>query len=103
MYCSVHLPRRSRHCARSSPEADELTMRFAMVDEDAELKDSVQRLHRFIVDAVRAKRGDPFASPFTVSEIYQELAPYRTVRTALSFEMNADYEHALVRMLAGID
>jgi hypothetical protein len=74
-----------------------------MVDEDTELKDSVQRLHRFIVDAVRARRGDPFATPVTVSEIYQELAPYRTVRSTLGFEMNADYEHALVRMLSGVD
>jgi hypothetical protein len=74
-----------------------------MVDEDTELKDSVQRLHRFVVDAVRARRGDPFAQPVTVAEIYQDLAPYRTVRAALGFEMNADYEHALVRMLSGID
>jgi hypothetical protein len=74
-----------------------------MVDEDTELKDSVQRLHRFVVDAVRTRRGDPFAAPVTVSEIYQDLAPYRTVRTTLGFEMNADYEHALVRMLAGVD
>ena len=74
-----------------------------MVDEDSELKDTVQRLHRFIVDALRAKRDDPFASPVTVSEIYQQLAPYRTVRTVLGFEMNADYEHALTRLLAGVD
>ncbi len=74
-----------------------------MVDEDTELKDSVQRLHRFIVDALRTRRGDPFASPVTVAEIYQELAPYRTARAALGFEMNADYEHALVRLLAGVD
>ena len=74
-----------------------------MVDDDTELKDSVQRLHRFVVDALRARRGDPFAAPVTVSEIYQEIAPYRTVRGTLGFEMNADYEHALVRMLAGVD
>lgn len=74
-----------------------------MADEDSELKDTVQRLHRYIVDALRAKRDDPFASPVTVAEIYQQLAPYRTVRTVLGFEMNADYEHALTRLLAGVD
>ncbi len=74
-----------------------------MVEDDTDLKDSVQRLHRFIVDTVSARRGDPFASPVTVAEIYQDLAPYRTVRSALGFEMNADYEHALVRMLSGVD
>ncbi|MEO5511905.1 MAG: zinc ribbon domain-containing protein [Longimicrobiales bacterium] len=74
-----------------------------MVDEDMELVDSVQRLHRYVVDALRVRRGDAFASPVTVAEIYQELAPYRTVRSVLGFEMNADYEHALLRMLSGID
>ena len=74
-----------------------------MADDDGELKDTVQRLHRFIVDALRSKRDDPFGTPVTVSEIYQQLAPYRTVRTVLGFEMNADYEHALTRLLAGVD
>lgn len=73
-----------------------------MVDDDADLKDSVQRLHRYIVDAL-SRRGDPYATAVTVSEIYQTLAPYRTVRSALGFEMNADYEHALVRLLSGLD
>jgi hypothetical protein len=74
-----------------------------MVDDDMELVDSVQRLHRYVVDALRVRRGDAFAAPVTVAEIYQELAPYRTVRSVLGFEMNADYEHALLRMLSGID
>jgi hypothetical protein len=74
-----------------------------MVDEDTELKDSVQRLHRYVVDALRVRRGDAFDSPVTVAEIYQELAPYRAVRAVLGFEMNADYEHALLRLLAGVD
>jgi hypothetical protein len=72
-------------------------------DEDAGMKESVQRLHRYIVDAAAARSGDAFAAPVTVAEIYQEIAPYRTVRTVLGFEMNADYEHVLMRMLAGID
>ena len=37
-----------------------------------------------------------------MAEIYQDLVPYRIVRSQLGFEMNADYEHALLLMLAGI-
>jgi hypothetical protein len=54
------------------------------------------------VEAVRRRRdGDPHGSPVTVAEIYQELAPYRSVRSALGLDMNADYEHTLLRLLSG--
>lgn len=39
--------------------------------------------------------------PFTVAEIYQDLVPYALYREALGVEMNGDYEHALLRLLAG--
>lgn len=62
----------------------------------------LERLHALLVEAVRRRRGgDPFQAPVTVAEIYQELAPYRSVRSALGLEMNADYEHTLVRLLSG--
>ena len=70
--------------------------------DDVELRESVIRLHRFVTDAVSRTR-DPYRTPVTVAEIYQEIAPYRTVRDTLGFEMNADYEHALLRLLAGVD
>src|SRR5687768_8744585 len=62
---------------------------------------NVERLHRALVDAIRTSRGEDFASPITVSEIYQKLLPYRAARAAVGFEMNADYEYALLRLLAG--
>ena len=61
----------------------------------------VQRLHHALAEALALRRPDIEAAPVTVAEIYQELVPYRTVRSSVGFEMNADYEHALLRLLAG--
>lgn len=61
----------------------------------------VERLLAALSDALRRTRKDPFGSPVTVAEIYQDLVPYRSVRTALGFQMNADYEHTVLRLLAG--
>jgi len=62
----------------------------------------LQRLHALLVEAVRQRRGaDPHASPVTVAEIYQDLVPYRQVRAAIGLDMNADYEHTLLRLLSG--
>lgn len=62
--------------------------------------DNVQRLHRALVDAMQRTRGDDFERPITVSQIYQELVPYRVARS-IGFDMNADYEFALLRLLSG--
>ncbi len=61
----------------------------------------VQRLHRALAEAIERRRPDIEVAPVTVAEIYQELVPYRLVRGTVGFEMNADYEHALLRLLAG--
>jgi Double zinc ribbon/PHF5-like protein len=71
------------------------------VFDDRMTDDQVERLHGRLVDALRRLRPDPFGSPVTVAEIYQDLVPYRSVRTELGFDMNADYEHTLLRLLAG--
>jgi hypothetical protein len=69
---------------------------------EEELMDGfVEELYRALVAALRRSREDPFAAPVTVAEIYQDLVPYREVRGQLGFEMNADYEHTLLRLLAG--
>lgn len=65
------------------------------------MSDNVERLHRALVDAIHKSRGGDFEQPVTVSEIYQTLLPYRAARAAVGFEMNADYEYALLRLLAG--
>ncbi len=60
----------------------------------------VTRLYRALVEELR-RRGHQEGRPLKVSELYQSLVPYRTVRSTLGVELNADYEHALLRLLAG--
>lgn len=62
---------------------------------------AVAQLHRTLVDALRRSRPAGPNRPVTVAEIYQDLVPYKTARTVAGFSMNADYEHALLRLLAG--
>lgn len=64
---------------------------------------SVARLHRALVDAMRRHRPSASNGPVTIAEIYQDLVPYRSVRSALGFALNADYEHALLQLLAGVE
>ncbi|TFH66333.1 MAG: hypothetical protein E4G90_04100, partial [Gemmatimonadales bacterium] len=59
------------------------------------------RFHRALVREIQTKRPEHISSPFTVAEIYQNLVPYRTHRDEIGVEMNADYEYALLRLLAG--
>jgi hypothetical protein len=63
--------------------------------------DTVHRLYDRLAKALRRSRREGFTAPVTVAEIYQELVPYRSVREELGFAMNADYEHVLLRLLAG--
>jgi hypothetical protein len=60
----------------------------------------VVQLHRALVDALIMSDKHNEYAPVTVAEIYQDLIPYRSVRM-LGFAMNADYEHALLQLLAG--
>lgn len=61
----------------------------------------VERLYEALVDEVRRTRPELLGESFTVAEIYQNLVPYRTHRERVGAEMNGDYEHALLRLLAG--
>lgn len=63
--------------------------------------DTVDRLYERLADVMQRTRRDAFTAPVTVAEIYQELVPYRLVRGDVGFDMNADYEHALLRLLSG--
>jgi hypothetical protein len=64
-------------------------------------KEVLGRFHRALVREIQAKSPEHISSPFTVAEIYQNLVPYRTHRDEIGVEMNADYEYALLRLLAG--
>jgi hypothetical protein len=72
-----------------------------MPNEDRMMDHLVEQLHACLADAMRQSRAGAFDSPVTVAEIYQDLVPYRSVRSRLGFEMNADYEHTLLRLLSG--
>lgn len=61
----------------------------------------LSRFHDVLVDEIRTRRPELLTEPFTVAEIYQTLIPYRTHRDRLGVEMNGDYEHVLLRLLAG--
>jgi len=63
--------------------------------------DVLQRFHRVLVREIQASNPEYLNAPFSVAEIYQNLVPYRTHRDEIGVDMNADYEHALLRLLAG--
>jgi hypothetical protein len=59
------------------------------------------RFHGTLVEEIVHHHPEYLNTPFTVAEIYQNLVPYRTHRDRIGIEMNGDYEHALLRLLAG--
>ena len=61
--------------------------------------DLLDRLHQRLIDAL--ERSDPRPALPTVAEIYQQLIPYRALRDQLDVSELAEYEHALLRLLAG--
>jgi predicted RNA-binding Zn-ribbon protein involved in translation (DUF1610 family) len=63
------------------------------------MNDFVVRLHRALLETLQ-QRSARLDQPVTVAEIYQDLIPYRLVRS-FGFALNADYEFALLQMLAG--
>jgi RNA polymerase subunit RPABC4/transcription elongation factor Spt4 len=65
------------------------------------MNESLAHLHRALVDALAQRVHHAPNQPVTVAEIYQDLIPYRSVRTTLGFALNADYEQALLQLLAG--
>ena len=59
--------------------------------------DALDRLYRRVAD-VLLRQPD---TQVTVGDVYQNLVPYRLVRSELGFSELAEYEHALLRLLAG--
>lgn len=62
---------------------------------------SLERFHHLLVASLRERGEGALDRPFTISEIYQDLVPYRRHRDELAVDMNGDYEHLLLRLLAG--
>jgi hypothetical protein len=59
--------------------------------------EAVLRLYRAIIERVRGRD----TSSVTVGDLHEHIVPYSAVRSAIGVELNADYEHALLRLLAG--
>jgi hypothetical protein len=63
--------------------------------------DELDRMFRRLVQNIRMSYPDLLARPFDVSQLYQNLLPYRHNRKELEIETNQDYELALMRLLSG--
>lgn len=59
--------------------------------------DALDRLYRRITLALGRDPG----RALTIGNLYQEIVPYRLIRSELGFAELAQYEHALLRLLAG--
>lgn len=63
--------------------------------------DDLDRLFRRLVQNIRNGYPEYLTRPFEVSELFQNLIPYRHNRRELEIETNGDYEVALCRLLSG--
>jgi hypothetical protein len=63
--------------------------------------DDLDRLHRRMIQNIRATRPEYLQIPFTVRELYEQIVPYRHNRRELAIETNDDYETAIARLLSG--
>ena len=62
--------------------------------------DDLDRILQRLVQRIRAEYPEYMNRPFEVSELYQNIVPYRHNRRELQIETNQDYELALLRLLA---
>lgn len=63
--------------------------------------DPLDRLYRRLADVIRREHPGETQRSLTIAEIYQKLVPYRGVRAELGFSELPEYEHTLLRLLAG--
>lgn len=63
--------------------------------------DDLDRMFRRLVENIRTGYPEYLSKPFEISELYQNLIPYRHNRRDLGIETNQDYELTLMRLLSG--
>ncbi len=63
--------------------------------------DALDRLFRRVVHNVRAAYPELITQSFEVSQLYQQVVPYRLNRRELAVETVEDYELALMQLLSG--
>ncbi|MGI9626748.1 MAG: hypothetical protein ACR2QM_07930 [Longimicrobiales bacterium] len=59
------------------------------------------RFHVALVASIERSNPTYLRESFRVAEIYEDLIPYRTHRDLIGVAMNGDYEHGVMRLLAG--
>ncbi len=64
--------------------------------------DDLDRLYSRLIHNVRGGFPELLGRTFEVSQIYQQIVPYRTNRRELCFDSNDEYELALLQLLAGL-
>jgi hypothetical protein len=63
--------------------------------------DDLERLFQILVEVLEKESPERVRTPFQVSELYQNILPYRSYKNRLGFDTNQDYEMAVLRLLAG--
>src|SRR3954468_25003498 len=63
--------------------------------------DALDRMFFSLVRSVQEKHPAYLSAPFTVSDIHQQLLPYRHFRRELGLETNQEYELILMELLTG--
>jgi hypothetical protein len=63
--------------------------------------DDLDRLFRQLIRNLAELDAARVHGPVAVTELYEQLIPYRTHRTSLGLDTHEDYEMALLRLLAG--
>jgi hypothetical protein len=63
--------------------------------------DALDRLHQRLQEAVQRAYPDGVGRQLTIADVYQHLIPYRQVRGELGIVELQEYEHTLLRLLAG--
>ena len=64
--------------------------------------DELERMYRRLVQNIRAAFPDLLTRPFEVSQLYQQIIPYRLNRRELGIDTNESYELALMQLLSGV-
>jgi hypothetical protein len=63
--------------------------------------DALDRTFRHLVQTIQARFPANLTRPFEVSELYQNILPYRHHRRELGIDTNQDYELVLLQLLSG--
>jgi double zinc ribbon protein len=63
--------------------------------------DALDRTFKHLLQTIQARYPAYLVQPFEVSELYQNILPYRHHRRELGLETNQDYELVLLQLLSG--